>query len=326
MTQPFPTGIIEFSQMFTTERACEQYLFAMHFPEGFRCPKCGSTKFYEYEGLRVVQCPSHHHVSMTADTVMHRSRQPLLAWFWAAYFISTHTPGISAVQFQKHLQIHLYETAFMLLHKVRSALVSPDRDPLHGVVEMDETYITNKGQEKVIIIGAVEVRDRPKPKVGEKVPRYKAETPQIAGRVRFHVIPDETAVSFVGFATSNVLRGSVIHTDGDPSYNGLAALGYDHRPKVQGKGKAAVYGLEHLHRAFANFKTWLSGTHHDAVSAKHMPAYCNEYVFRHNRRGNPWLAFNTCLGLAVEADTRPEYDTLFHAGDGVRGWVHPGRA
>ena len=324
---PFPTGIVQFTQMFPDERACEAYLFTMRHPDGFRCATCGTTKFYEYDGLRAVQCPNHHLTRLTAGSIMHRTKQPLQTWFWAAYFVSAHTPGMSAVQFQKHLQIKNYETAFQLLHKVRSALVAPKREALAGVVEMDETFIQNKNQDGVIIIGAIEVRERVKPEVGGYEGKYQGgklleKRPTIAGRVRLHVIPDETAVSFLGFTSQNVASGTTIHTDGDPSYNGLGNLGYDHRPKVQGKGKAAVYGLEHMHRAFSNFKTWLSGTHHDAVLPKHMQAYCNEFVYRHNRRGNPWAAFNRSLGLAAVPVAWPEYQTLYAAGE-EGGWVHP---
>jgi len=320
---PFPEGIIAFQTMFPDERACEQYLFSMRHPNGFVCETCGSTKYYEKKDLKIVQCPNHHLTSLTAGTIMHRTKQPLQTWFWAAYFISTHTPGISAVQFQKHLQITNYETAFQLLHKMRSALVAPDRDSLSGVIEMDETYIRNSNQDKSIIIGAIEVVERKiTPTSKHQGPRLLEKRPQVAGRLRLKVIPDETAVSFLDFTTKNIVRGSVIHTDGDPSYNRLDSLGYDHRPKVQGKGKTAVYGLDHIHRAFSNLKTWLSGTHHDAVLPKHIQAYCNEFVYRHNRRENPWAAFNRCLGLGSQAETWPEYLTLYKAGE-EGGWMHP---
>lgn len=324
MTQSFPVGIVEFSRMFPDERACQQYLYAVRWPGGFVCPKCGSTKAYSYNDGAAVQCGNHHITSLTSGTAMHKTKQALQTWFWAAYFVSTHTPGISAVQFQKHLRIDRYETAFQLLHKMRSALVAPEREPLRGVVEMDETYINNKNQEKVIIIGAIEVRERTTDSTakGYRGGKLLESRPTVVGRLRLRVIPDETAVSFLDFATKEVLRGATIHTDGDPSYNALRSLGYDHRPKVQGKGKDAIYGLEHLHRAFSNLKTWLSGTHHDAVLPKHMQAYCNEFVYRHNRRGNPWAAFNRCLGLVAQSGERPEYETLYAAGE-EGGWVHP---
>ncbi len=40
---------------------------------------------------------------------------------------------------------------------------------------------------------------------------------------------------------------------------------------------------------------------HPGVSSKHMQAYVNEFVLRHNRRSNPMAAFQTILGLAADA-------------------------
>ena len=80
------------------------------------------------------------------------------------FFISTLTPGISALQFQRQLGLSRYETAFHMLHKVRSCLVAPGRTLLHREVEVDETFIGGKdpdrdarGGDKVLVAGAVEI-------------------------------------------------------------------------------------------------------------------------------------------------------------------------
>jgi hypothetical protein len=44
-------------------------------------------------------------------------------WFWAAFLISSLTPGMSAVQLQRQLGLTRYETAFQILHKLRSGMV-----------------------------------------------------------------------------------------------------------------------------------------------------------------------------------------------------------
>jgi len=100
---------------------------------------------------------------------MHMSKMPATTWFWAAYLVSTQTPGISAVQFQRQLGIKRYETAFTMLHKLREGMVRPERDPIGAKyqVEIDECYIggTTRGEgegvhHKTCVIGAVEVRRR----------------------------------------------------------------------------------------------------------------------------------------------------------------------
>lgn len=313
---PFPEGIVAFTRMFPDEAACEAYLYAVRWPSGFRCPKCGSVKGYEYDGKRVIQCENHHLTSLTAGTAMHKSKQDLLTWFWAAYFVSTHTPGISAKQFQKHLRIPRYETAFQLLHKVRSALAPPNRDKLKGHIETDETFITRGDGEVSTILVAVEVVEYP------GLYKGKPDTLERVGRCRLRRVPDKSHASILPFIADNVETGADIYTDGSVTYNALNRMGYTVHPWVQGKGKKAVYTNKHLHRLISNLKTWLQGTHHSAVKGKHLQAYLNEFAYRHNRRDSPWTAFNRCLGLTSHAERWPEYETLYDAGaDG--GWKHP---
>jgi len=63
---------------------------------------------------------------------MHATRTPLQVWFWGAYLVTTQTPGMSALQFQRQLGIGRYETAFQLLHKLRVGMVRPDQDRIGG--------------------------------------------------------------------------------------------------------------------------------------------------------------------------------------------------
>jgi hypothetical protein len=39
---------------------------------------------------------------------MDGTHTPLRAWFWAAYLVATHHPGISAKQLQRHLGLSRY--------------------------------------------------------------------------------------------------------------------------------------------------------------------------------------------------------------------------
>ena len=56
--------------------------------------------------------------SVTAGTVMHGSKLALIAWFWAAYLMATHSNGISALQLQKQLGLGSYKTAWLLATKL----------------------------------------------------------------------------------------------------------------------------------------------------------------------------------------------------------------
>ena len=137
----FPKSLKEFQARFRDEEGCRQYLAACRWPEGFRCGQCGAAGAFELPQRRLWQCKAcGRQVSGTAGTVLHRTRVPLTVWFWAAYLVTTHTPGLSAVQLQRQLGVS-YETAWALLHKLRRAMVNPEREPLKDRVEVDETYL-----------------------------------------------------------------------------------------------------------------------------------------------------------------------------------------
>ena len=82
-----------------------------------------------------------HQVSLTSGTVLHNTKLPLTQWFWAAYLMTTATRGISALGLQRQLGLSRYETAWLILHKLRRAMVNAARAPLHGAIEVDDTWI-----------------------------------------------------------------------------------------------------------------------------------------------------------------------------------------
>jgi len=300
----FPKTIFEFQQWFPDEEACIKFMIQSRWPEGFACPRCGYGEYYWIDPRKLLQCKQcGYQSSVTAGTVMHRSRMPLKLWFHAAYLVATLTPGMSALQFQRQVGLGNYETAFNMLHKLRASMVRSGRDRIGGVVEVDETYIGGErpgkpgrgASGKVIVVGAVDLRGK------------------YANRVRLKVVPNVTQVTLTDFVKSNISEGSTVKTDDWQGYNKLVAVGYNHIISTD---------LIHIHRVFSNLKTWLLGTHHGAVRKQHLQAYLNEYTFRFNRRGTPMAAFQTMLGLAKER-LGPTYGGLYGVAKGRKEWVHP---
>jgi transposase-like protein len=293
MARPdFPRTLAEFQDRFASEEDCRRYLVACRWPNGFRCPRCGGGNAYELAGRGLLQCRScRHQTSVTAGTVLHRARVPLRLWFAAAYLVTTHTPGFSAVQLQRQLGLDRYETAWTMLQKLRRAMLRPERDRIAGTVEVDETYVggveegrrggRHRDSTKSIVVGAVEVRDGGG-----------------SGRIRLAVVEDLSAASLTGFVAASVQPGNTVLTDGWQGYAPLRHA-YDHRPSTVGELRNASKLLPRVHRTFSNLKTWLKGTHH-GVSAKHLPHYVNEFVFRFNRRRTPMAAFQSLLGLTTQ--------------------------
>jgi len=106
----FPRTLAEFQSSFSTEDAYRAYLFASRWPEGFHCPQCGGRETFDARTRGLYECRQcGHQTSVTAGSVLHATRVPLQLWFWAAYLVATHTPGISAVQLQRQLGLTLYE-------------------------------------------------------------------------------------------------------------------------------------------------------------------------------------------------------------------------
>ena len=312
----YPTSLPAFQRRFSTEDDCRQYLIDTRWPDGFVCPKCGAEQKAYISTRNVFECKTGHQTSVTAGTTMHRSKQPICTWFYAAWLVTTMTPGISAVQFQRQLGIKRYETAFNMLHKLRAALFTPERTKLNGEVEVDETFIG--GRERGSETKGRGAKTKTPVAIAVELKRWKnkAGRNQIkAGRVRLQVVQNFTATELTGFVARNVERYSVVYTDGNRSYNALNTLGFQHKPE---DGAA----LTTLHRVVTNLKSWLQGTHRGAVRRKHLQAYLNEFTFRFNRRKSPWWSFNRALGLATQTDDRPEYKTLYKAGQ-EGGWRHP---
>lgn len=293
----FPKSIIEFQQWFPDEEACIKYLYESRWPNGFRCPICGDTEAYYIKTRRVFQCKANmHQTYLTAGSVMQSSHIPLTLWFWAAYLVTTVTPGISSMQLERQLGIR-HETAFNILHKLRSAMVNPERTKITGQIEVDETYVggpttggkRGRGTEKaIVIIGVERINDH-------------------AGRVRLRHIEDVTGLSLIGFIKDAVEKGSTIFTDEFWGYANVSKSGYKHKVEED---------LRLAHLVASNLKTWIKGIFH-GVSEKHLQAYLNEFTFRFNRRRTPMAAFQTILGLSSRVDW-PTYEGLY-SGE----WVHP---
>ena len=65
----------------------------------------------------------------------------LRVWFLGVFFLARYKKGISALRFQKDTGVGSYQTAWALLHKLRSGLATLRAPLLKGDVEADETYI-----------------------------------------------------------------------------------------------------------------------------------------------------------------------------------------
>ena len=174
-----PDSLLAFQHMFPDDDACAAWLIEMRWPDGFVCPACGHEKGWALRRkAHTFECAGcRRQTSVTAGTILHASKLPLTVWFWAAYLMATHSNGISALQLQKQLGIGSYRSAWLLAHKLRASMVDPERNPLSGLVEIDEASLPFRTKDdpptggqgrshdgKMLIVGAIELGGRKHPR------------------------------------------------------------------------------------------------------------------------------------------------------------------
>ena len=241
--------------------------------------------------------------SVTAGTVMHRSHLPLRTWFLAAHIVATHSNGISALQLQAQLGIGSCKSAWLLLHRLRRAMVDPDRSLLQGIAEVDETSVpcrdgggaeagggaetdgakgvAGRGRSadgRILLAGAVELSE-------DGAPR----------RIRLEAIGDYGSGALRGFISGAVAPGAWVVTDGWSGYAGLP--GNPRERRVVG-GRRAHEVLAWVHRVFSNLKRWAMGVYH-GLRRRHVQRCLDEFVFRWNRRRHRRTSLDSLLGIGL---------------------------
>jgi transposase-like protein len=317
-----PESLPQFATTFSDDAKCREYLFKTRWPEGFACPKCSDTKAYVISTRNLVECKNGHQTSLTAGTALHHTLQPLHKWFWAAWLLATLKPGMSSVQFQRQMGFPWNEAAFVMLHKLRSTMVAPERRKLTSKcgfpghsnhwVEIDEVYVggqeegkehRGRGSDSKVLVGvAVEVHeweDENRPGVFHTK----------AGRSRIHILPDMTHAALMAFVTEVVEPGSRLFTDAASGYQKAHLHGFPQH--VVTMAKFDPDPLPTIGRVVTNLKRWWIGTHKGAIQPQHLQTYLNEFVFRFNNREDTWGTFNKLLGLAVLARPRPTRTGLY---------------
>lgn len=302
-----PMNILEFQKMFPDETACIKYLERMRWPDGFCCEKCFQVgePFRILKRPRVLKCKAClNETSITAGTVMHRSKTNILIWFWAAHLVSTQTPGVSALELQKKLGIDYYQTAFQMLHKLRSAMVRPNREKIgeEYPLELDVVYVGGKTKSGISgktsqtpVIIAVEIRQR---EIRDPVTKKIKKRAQ-AGRIRLQTLPNKMAVNVNQFAQNCIAPGASIVSDDGAEFSGLNKLGFKHEAVAMRGDKIKMDStLPMISVVTANLKTWIDGTFH-GVLKKHLQAYLDEFMFRFNRRFYRAISFRSLLELGA---------------------------
>lgn len=306
----FPATWQAFEAWFADDAACRSFLARLRWPNGFICPSCGgTTSWVTARGLWMCQACAHQ-TSVTAGTIFHRSQLPLRTWFAAIWFICAQKNGVSALGLQRVLGFGSYATAWTWMHKLRRAMVRPERDRIGGPgvsVEMDCTFIggrAGKGRKryenKAEVAIAIELRH-----------------PKGYGRVRLAHIDTATRKDhLLEFIEENILPGTILYTDGEAAYNAIPKrLDITHERIVLMTSTTAAHDLlPGVHSVAALLKRWLTGTLHDGQSAAQLAYYLDEFTFRFNRRASRsrGLLWYRLIQQALNTDPHPYNDIISH--------------
>lgn len=271
--EEYPKTLLEFEKQFSTEESCQEYIFNVRWPDGFKCPQCGHNKSWRTK-KRLLYCSKcGHQTSIIAGTIFQDTNKPLQLWFRAIWHVVGQKNGVNALGLQKELGLGSYHTAWSWLHKLRCAMVRPGRERLLGTVEIDDVYIgspvdgrrARRLENKAVVLVAVE-RD------GTKI-----------GRIRLCQIANARIETLNKVIPEFIEPGATICTDGWSGYREIGSYGYQHKV-ITYKDEAKGNILPGVNIVVSLLKRWLLGTHQGAVRRSHLDYYLDEFVFRFNRR------------------------------------------
>jgi transposase-like protein len=275
------------------DEACLRYLVARRWPEGVKCPRCGNAELYDASSYKPFhwQCrscnPSGYRFSAIAGTIFEDTKKPLRDWYRVAHLMLSSKKGMSALQIQRMMGFGSYNTAHLMCHKIRAALIAPETK-LGGIVEVDETFIGGKAKNKHYAKGRGGIGSGKTPVVGA-VERQ--------GNVVARVIKTVSRDLLSKFVTETVSeKVSLLVTDQWIGYHGLRQVYVDRHQIIRHADHEYVVGVIHTNTIegfWSIFKRGVVGTFHK-VSAKYLPLYVAEFQFRYNNRFNPDM-FGTAI-------------------------------
>lgn len=292
--------LIEFQQNFGTEEQCRQFLFNKRWSEGYSCPKCRHNEYFNIISRHLYQCKAcNHQASVTAGTVMDKTKTPLVKWFLAIYLMAEDKRGISALALKSKLGI-AYNTAWTMSHKIRNAMKKGDENyKIGGIVEFDDAFFgasscggkRGRGTEKTAVLVSVSLTDDGKPR-----------------HAKMEVVENVDGDTVTKFAKKNIISGSEIRTDGFSTYSVLKENGYSlikkkHDPKKDPKH------LQWTHTIISNAKAFVNGTFH-GLDSVHLQRYLDEFCYRLNRRWFVDKIFSSIINSCVLAGKITNYELV----------------
>jgi hypothetical protein len=280
-----PKTFLEAVRYFSDPKACLEFLVALRWPNGVKCPHCGSKKVTFLETAQLWKCKTAHpkqKFSVKVGTIFEDSPIGLDKWFPAMWLAANCKNGISSYELHRCLGV-TQKTAWFMLQRIRLAMQSGITAKLKGRVEADETFIGAKARN-------MHRGKRPKHVMGTVgktavMGLLERNSPEQSSRVRCKVVEGTRRRDLDSPIREHVEKGSEVYTDALKSYNKLADEYVHHvidHAEVYAKGHVHTNGLENF---WSLLKRSIKGTYVN-VEPFHLFRYLDEQAFRFNERGD----------------------------------------
>lgn len=276
-------NLLEFAEHFKTELDCEKYLGHWKWEQGYRCRKCGHTKYQVRKDFSRTCNICSDTESPSSGTLFHRVKFGLRKAFFICFEMSTTTKDLSALQMSVRYGI-AENTARLFMHKVREAMKSDEKDGMHGLVQIDEFTVGGKEEnkqgrsydaKKKKVVCAVELTD------DGKVKRFYALK-----------IEDFSSKSLRIIFDKHIDKSAQIVTDDWKGYRPIKDFNITQTKSNKGRNFPVLHTMIH------QVKSWLRTTY-SWVSAANINRYLSEFCFRINRSQSKQTIFNNLIKRMV---------------------------
>jgi transposase-like protein len=284
-------GILEFTDKFSDDNKCKEYLYEKKWNNGFVCKKCSHDVALNSSALYLKQCKKCLHIeSCTSGTLFHKVKFPLRKAFYILFTMSNTSKGSSSLNLSKLLLINR-NTAWLFQQKIRIAMESSKNYPLNGKVVVDETYVGGKEighqgrgadtKQKVVI--AIE------------------STPDEDGIKRVYAMHIESASAseLKKIFEAHISKSADIKTDKWSGYSPLKSVWNIQQEKSKGGEN-----FELMNRFCMGLKGWLRGIYHH-VDPAFLQKYLDEYCYRFNRSIYKETAFDKLIDRMMQSKPSP---------------------
>lgn len=299
-------NLLSFYKKFPDEDACIKHLKEQREQQGVVCAKCGCEHHY-WKGYRNQwQCKKcGHRTSLTAGTVMHSTKLPLMYWFIAIHLLTSTKKSFSALELQRQLGHNRYQPIWEMLHKLRDVMGQRDATyQLVGSIELDEGFFSTEVDEveksqprkrgrgsqaksKVLVMAESEPHN-------ENDNKHKIK--KSVNHIKMIVIDDLKSKTLDGKVVKFVNGDTAqLTTDDSSSYKNFKNIVNAHMSQViEPKNISKV--LPWVHIVISNAKRMLLDVFHD-IKPEYLQNYLNEFCYKFNRR---WLnVFDRLMNTAL---------------------------